>query len=339
MSLLIDLDELPALSRRLRLLSIDRFNLFSIRQSDFGAGTPTGLRDWVAAQCAAAGIPADGAIRLLAMPRVLGHAFNPLSVFFCYRADGGLAATLYEVRNTFGQRHSYLIPAPSGTTMIRQSCRKVFYVSPFMPMEMEYRFRVVPPGPRVSVVIDGLSGDCGRAGPPHYRQPLRPPLGPHRRRPAARLPRRARAGPQGPRRHPLGGAEALAQEGRVPCQARAARSLHHDRCRLIMSSVIASTPPLLAPGALIGRFVLARVLKRIAVGRIVVRLPSGDEVEAQGRVAGPEAKLVLHNWAVLRQLVLGGDIGFAEAYMDGHWTSPDLPALIELAAPQPGCLG
>jgi len=160
-SLLIDLDEIPALSRRFRWLSIDHFNLFSIRQSDFGAGTPTGLRDWVAAQCAAAGIMADGAIRLLAMPRVLGHAFNPLSVFFCYRADGGLAATLYEVRNTFGERHSYLIPAPSGTTMIRQSCRKTFYVSPFMPMEMEYRFRVVPPARRVSVVIDGLSGGLG----------------------------------------------------------------------------------------------------------------------------------------------------------------------------------
>ena len=163
-SLLIDLDEIPVLSRRFRLLSIDRFNLFSIRQSDFGAGTPTGLRDWVVAQCTAAGILADGAIRLLAMPRVLGHAFNPLSVFFCYRADGGLAATLYEVRNTFGQRHSYLIPAPSGTRMIRQTCRKVFYVSPFMPMEMEYRFRVVPPGRRVSVVIDGLSGEPGAQG-------------------------------------------------------------------------------------------------------------------------------------------------------------------------------
>jgi DUF1365 family protein len=162
-SLLIDLDELSALSRRFRLLSIDRFNLFSLRQSDFGAGTPTGLRDWVTAQCKAAGILADGAIRLLAMPRVLGHAFNPLSVFFCYRADGGLAATLYQVNNTFGERHSYLIPAPSGTTMIRQSCRKVFYVSPFMPMEMEYRFRVVPPAKRVSVVIDGLgAGPSGQ---------------------------------------------------------------------------------------------------------------------------------------------------------------------------------
>jgi DUF1365 family protein len=95
------------------------------------------------------------------MPRVLGHAFNPLSVFFCYRADGGLAATLYEVTNTFGERHSYLIAATSQTRMIRQSCRKVFYVSPFMPMEMEYRFTVAPPAGRVSVVIDGL-GAQGR---------------------------------------------------------------------------------------------------------------------------------------------------------------------------------
>jgi len=106
-----------------------------------------------------------------------------------------------------------------------------------------------------------------------------------------------------------------------------------------MSSVLASTPPLLTPGALIGRFVLTKVLKRIAVGRLVVRLPSGDEVEAQGPVAGPEAVVVLHDWKVLRQLVIGGDIGFAEAYMDGHWSSPDVPALIELAALNQDALG
>lgn len=160
-SLLIDLDELPVLTRRLRLFSVDRFNLFSLRQTDHGAGAKTGLRDWVAAQCVAAGIPCDGPIRLLAMPRILGHAFNPLSVFFCYRKDGSLAATLYEVNNTFGERHSYLIPVLETAGTIRQSCRKNFYVSPFMPMEMEYRFRVVPPARSVSIVIDGF-GAGGR---------------------------------------------------------------------------------------------------------------------------------------------------------------------------------
>jgi cyclopropane-fatty-acyl-phospholipid synthase len=106
-----------------------------------------------------------------------------------------------------------------------------------------------------------------------------------------------------------------------------------------MSSVLASTPPRLMPGALIGRAVLSKLLKRIAIGRVVVRLPSGDEIEAEGPVAGPDAVLVLHSWKVLRQLVLGGDIGFAEAYMDGHWSSPDLPALIELAARNQDALG
>ena len=106
-----------------------------------------------------------------------------------------------------------------------------------------------------------------------------------------------------------------------------------------MSSVLASTPPLLAPGALIGRIVLTKVLSRITVGRLVVRLPSGDEVEARGPVDGPDATVVLHNWKVLRQLLLGGDIGFAEAYMDGQWSSPDLPALIELAALNQDALG
>jgi uncharacterized protein len=158
-SVLLDLDELADVSRRLRLFSVDRLNLFSFRQSDHGAGTRSGLRDWVVTQCADAGIVSDGPIRLLAMPRVLGHAFNPLSVFFCHRRDGALVATLYEVRNTFGQRHSYLIPASGGATPIRQSCRKVFYVSPFMPMEMEYRFRVMPPGARVSVVIEGIGAE------------------------------------------------------------------------------------------------------------------------------------------------------------------------------------
>ena len=85
--------------------------------------------------------PDGGAIRLLCMPRILGHAFNPISVFFCHRRDGRLMALLYEVNNTFGQRHSYLIPVedPDAAT-IQQHCEKAFYVSPFMRMDMTLCF-------------------------------------------------------------------------------------------------------------------------------------------------------------------------------------------------------
>ena len=100
--------------------------------------------------------PDGGPIRLLCMPRVFGHVFNPISVFFCHRRDDSLAAILYEVNNTFGERHSYLIPVEAGTgKTIRQSCTKSFYVSPFMRMAMRYEFRVVPPGAGAVVVVNG----------------------------------------------------------------------------------------------------------------------------------------------------------------------------------------
>jgi DUF1365 family protein len=98
------------------------------------------------------------------MPRVLGYAFNPLSVYFCYRRCGRLAAILYEVSNTFHQRHSYMIPVPKGANgdggrAIRQECPKQFYVSPFLDMDMTYSFRVVPPGRRVGIAISGRDAE------------------------------------------------------------------------------------------------------------------------------------------------------------------------------------
>lgn len=152
-SLLVDLDELPALAKRLRLFSLNRFNLFSLHERDYGdvALQPVdagGLRGHVERQLRAAGLPTGGAIRLLTMPRILGYAFNPLSVYFCAGADGELRALLYEVHNTFGERHSYLIEvdaAARGADRIVQGCAKSFRVSPFLAHELRYEFRVEPP--------------------------------------------------------------------------------------------------------------------------------------------------------------------------------------------------
>lgn len=146
--LLLDLDELADLDRRLRLFSLDRFNLFSLHQRDHGDGR--GLRAHVEQQLAAAGLPGGGPIRLLSMPRILGHVFNPLSVYFCHRPDGGLQAILYEVNNTFGERHSYLIPvddADARSGCLTQQCDKHFHVSPFLDLDMRYGFRIQPPAP------------------------------------------------------------------------------------------------------------------------------------------------------------------------------------------------
>lgn len=155
-SLLLDLDELDALDRRLKLFSVDRFNLFSFSRRDRGDGSGENLRAQVEQAMRAAGVAPDGGpILLLTMPRLLGWGFNPLSVFYCLRRDGAPCAMLWEVDNTFGERHAYMIPvAPQGRGEMVQNCAKQFFVSPFMDMTQDYRFRFTAPDERLKLVIE-----------------------------------------------------------------------------------------------------------------------------------------------------------------------------------------
>ncbi len=112
--LLLDLAEIDALDRRLRLFSRNRFNLLSFHDRDHGDGSGGPLRPQIEAYLGRAGIDIEGGpIRLLTMPRVLGYVFNPISLYYCHGADGRLAAVVYEVTSTFGVRHAYVIPVPA----------------------------------------------------------------------------------------------------------------------------------------------------------------------------------------------------------------------------------
>jgi hypothetical protein len=90
---------------------------------------------------------------LLCYPRILGYTFNPLSTYFCYNSSKELEIILYEVSNTFGSRHTYLLEAKPNTDQVRHHCDKQMYVSPFMPMQTSYGFRIQPPNKRVAVCI------------------------------------------------------------------------------------------------------------------------------------------------------------------------------------------
>lgn len=157
--LLLDLAEIDELDRDLRLFSRNRFNLLSFHDADYGVGSGA-LRPQVEAWMHLAGIELDGGpIRLLTMPRVLGYVFNPISLYYCHHPDGRLAAMVYEVTSTFGIRHAYVIPVPAEDQrhgVIQQGAAKALYVSPFMGMEMDYRFRGHAPGERLDMTIDGL---------------------------------------------------------------------------------------------------------------------------------------------------------------------------------------
>ena len=167
-SVLLDLDRLAARAKKCRLFSFNRFNLFSFHERDHGDGKGA-LRGWVDAQCVKAGVRRPARIRLLCYPRLLGYVFNPLSVYFCYDEDKRLQAVLYEVHNTFGDRHCYLFVLDgSGPArqILRHNCAKEFYVSPFINMQMHYHFRCTEPGEKVAIAIHetDAQGDFLHAG-------------------------------------------------------------------------------------------------------------------------------------------------------------------------------
>ena len=110
-SLCLNLDELESLDQQRRLFSLNRFNLFSFHEKDHGRGTGK-LRNQITEILVERGYDSATAhIRLLCYPRILGYTFNPLSVYFCYNSNAELEVILYEVSNTFGQRHTYLLTA------------------------------------------------------------------------------------------------------------------------------------------------------------------------------------------------------------------------------------
>jgi uncharacterized protein len=147
--LLLDLAELDRLPARLKVFAHNRFNLFSLNDRDHGDGSDTPLRTQIELLLRQHNIAfSGGSIRLLCMPRLLGHSFNPLSIYFCAHPDKTPAAIVYEVHNTFGERHSYVL-----ASNVPQSCDKAFYVSPFMNLDMRYDFSVYQSDATITIAI------------------------------------------------------------------------------------------------------------------------------------------------------------------------------------------
>jgi len=162
-SLLIDIDRLAELDRQSVLFSVNRPNLASFRESDHverGGETLRGFADRLLSE---AGLKRPAArILLLAYPRIFGYVFNPISVYFCYDGDERLVALIYAVRNTFGERHTYVAPVEPGDLSaagVRQTRTKIFHVSPFIDMGARYHFRVLPPGKVVRLRIHETERD------------------------------------------------------------------------------------------------------------------------------------------------------------------------------------
>ena len=143
---LLDLDELPELERRLRLVSVNRRNAITLRDADhFDGDLP--LADAVRA---VAEDPTIDRVLCLTQLRVLGYVFNPVSFYWCYRADGELACMVAEVSNTFGERLPDVLPGGS----LRYESEKRLHVSPFFGLEQRYRYAFSEPGDTVFARIE-----------------------------------------------------------------------------------------------------------------------------------------------------------------------------------------
>lgn len=146
-----DIDDLPGLANHLRFFSYNGSNLFSIADRDHGPGDGTSISDHVWSLVKATTEGADvRRIFMFCYPRVLGYVFNPLTVYYAFDAKGALRLAIYEVNNTYGDRHTYVIPASVG---LQQTCAKKLYVSPFNAVEGHYIFTIDTPGDRLSLGI------------------------------------------------------------------------------------------------------------------------------------------------------------------------------------------
>ncbi len=156
-SLLIDLDRLDDADRLTPLFGVNRRALYAFHEKDHGPRDGSSLAAYVRETAHRHGLDLSGGrTTLLCYPRMFGHVFNPLSVYFCHDRNGTLALLIYEVRNTFGETHSYVLPVRDHqrtSSGIRQSQDKQFYVSPFIAMDMHYHFRISPPGEEVKLRI------------------------------------------------------------------------------------------------------------------------------------------------------------------------------------------
>lgn len=152
-SLLLDLDRAEEAARSCRLFRLERPGLVSFRARDHGARDGSPLRPWVERQLAAEGIPPPARIRLLALPRVFGYVFNPISLFLCSDSAGRDTAVVYEVKNTFGDQHPY-VASLAGKGPHRHAAGKTFHVSPFIGMDARYHFTLSMKDNRFGLVIE-----------------------------------------------------------------------------------------------------------------------------------------------------------------------------------------
>jgi cyclopropane-fatty-acyl-phospholipid synthase len=335
---LLDLDELHELDRRLALFSYNGRNLVTLHDSDHMGDPDRPIKENVLAFLAENGVSLeDGRIMMLTNLRVAGYVFNPVSYFYCYRADGSLAGIVAEVSNTFGERHAYMLDGrnqiDSGPRLAYRTPKKM-HVSPFFGLEQTYEFAFTEPGDRVyaGVFLDENGGRPFTAalnGARHEmtnrtlgRALLRYPFMPWQvigliHVQAFKLWRKRVPFHPKPDFRPGEGSISVNGSHRAATARRGLKPAPKVR----------RTP--LAPAA---RKAMMWALSRPAIGEIRLRMPHGTVHRFGDASTGPSVLLTINRKDFFHRIATRGRIGIGESYAVGDWDSDDLPGLMEILA-------
>lgn len=294
-----------------RLFGYNRRAVFTLRDADYLDDAP----DPLAVKCRR--FLGDGVQRvvMVTVPRVFGYAFNPVSFYLGYNGENRIVAALAEVNNTFGERHLYLLhdPVTDHNGNIRFTSDKAFHVSPFNDRLGQYQFRIKADGDRLGVHVD-----IARGGDVVFKSGL-----------------------TGQTSEPLSDRAILRCLARYPLQNLLTQPrIHAQAARLYFQKKLQYYPKpgpcsdmtikIAPPTALekIGLRVFSALLKRLTTGQLTLILPDGRRAVYGVAGNGPDAELTVTDSTTFRRILLDGDIGLGEAYMQGQWTTPDLTGLI-----------
>jgi DUF1365 family protein len=156
----LDLDELEIVAQKIFLFSYNRKNLYSFRDTDHEPAGKNPLKERIVGFLRQNGIDLGpfGRVMLLTLPRVAGYIFNPVSIYYCFNAEGSPVCSVAEVGNTFREMKLFLLRREelnAGTTFAKIA-PKHFYVSPFSSLDLSFDFKLKIPGDKLDIKIDDL---------------------------------------------------------------------------------------------------------------------------------------------------------------------------------------
>jgi DUF1365 family protein len=171
----IDLDELDGLADLAPLWRAEGRAPVTFRRGDFLGDPDTSLKGTVLDLVEArAGFRPNGPVRLLAHHRTWGWCFNPIALYYCYGPGEALEAVVADVTNTpWGESHAYVLDVRGGLRDVKHEAKRM-HVSPFLPMDLSYEFRLTAPGKRcgLSITVTRDGSVVFRAGLSLRRRPL-----------------------------------------------------------------------------------------------------------------------------------------------------------------------